>query len=152
MTQTFGFDATSARHAFPYLVAGQAQKEFFVNEALARIDALLHPVVEGELGAPPASPASGQCWIVASGAAGEWADHDSEIAAWDGTQWTYCAPVAGMLAFDIGAGERIAFDGAWQRAVRPPQPTGGPVVDTEARAALAALIDTLATLSIIPAD
>lgn len=35
-------DAT-ARFAFPLIAPGQAQKELFHNEALARVDALLQP-------------------------------------------------------------------------------------------------------------
>jgi hypothetical protein len=37
----------SARCGLPFLAPGQAQKEWFHNEALQRIDMLLCPVVEG---------------------------------------------------------------------------------------------------------
>ena len=152
MTQPIAFDAASARHAFPFLVAGQAQKEFFVNEALARIDALLHPVIEGEIAGPPASPEAGQCWLVAQAPSGDWAGREGQLAAWDAEQWTYCAPVAGMEVFDVSTGQRLLFKGSWQRASRPAEPNGGTVVDVEARAAISELLDLFATLAIIPTD
>ena len=152
MTQPVAFDAASARHAFPFLVAGQAQKEFFVNEALARIDTLLHPAIEGEIAAPPAGPEAGQCWLVADAASGEWAGREGQLAAWDAVQWTYCAPVPGMQVLDVSAGQRLVFNGIWRRAQRPAEPAGGTVVDVEARAAIAALLDLFATLGIIPAE
>ena len=64
MSLPVDFDTATARHGFPMLVAGQAQKEFFVNEALARIDALLHPAFETVASTPPALPAAGECWLV----------------------------------------------------------------------------------------
>lgn len=150
MTEPIAFDARSARHALPLLVAGQAQKEFFVNEAFARIDALLHPAIEGEATEPPGSPAPGECWLVAAPASGAWALREDELASWDGTQWTFCAPCEGMLLFDRSTGARIVFRGGWQRISRPAAPAGGAVVDAEARAAIAAVSDMLATLGLIP--
>ena len=37
----------SARLALPFLVPGQAQKEFFHNEALQLLDIIVQPAVEG---------------------------------------------------------------------------------------------------------
>ena len=100
MTEPVAFDTTTPRQALPMLVAGQAQKEFFVNEAFARIDALLHPVVEGVASTPPASPAPGESWVVADPASDEWAGHAHALASWDGGQWTFCAPTEGLQVFD----------------------------------------------------
>ncbi|WP_370190530.1 DUF2793 domain-containing protein [Qipengyuania sp.] len=150
MTEPIAFDAQSARHALPLLVAGQAQKEFFVNEAFARIDALLHPAIEGEAIEPPAAPQPGECWLVAAPATGSWAQHEEELASWDGTQWTFCAPHDGMMLFDGATGARIVFRSGWQRITRPAAPTGGAVVDSEARAAITLMRDMLATLGLFP--
>lgn len=152
MTQPVTFEALSPRHALPLLVAAQAQKEVFVNEAFARIDALLHPVVLGEQSAPPASPSPGDCWIVATPASGGWQGQESDLASWDGAQWTFCRPNEGMQVYDLIGRQRLAYDGIWQRAQRPVAPAGGTVIDTEARAAIAELIDMLATLAIFPPD
>lgn len=63
--------AQTDRLALPLLAAGQAQKEITHNEALGQLDMLVQLiVVSADLSAPPASPAEGQCWIVASGGSG----------------------------------------------------------------------------------
>ncbi len=152
MTEPVAFDTTTPRQALPMLVAGQAQKEFFVNEAFARIDALLHPVVEGVASTPPASPAPGESWVIADPASDEWAGHAHALASWDGAQWTFCAPTEGMQVFDRTLGARRAFLGSWQSPTRPAQPTGGTVIDTEARAAVTAIIGMLAKLGVIPPE
>jgi len=81
MPDPFNFDSTSSRFGLPLLYVGQAQKEAWINEAIARIDSLLHCSVEGERADPPASPANGEAWIVASGATGSWTGKDAMIAA-----------------------------------------------------------------------
>lgn len=150
MTEPVVFESQSPRHALPFLVAGQAQKEFFVNEAFARIDMLLHPAIEGEATEPPPSPEPGECWLIAGPAIGAWVGREASLAGWDGTQWTYCEPTEGMLLFDRSIGARIVFRDGWQRISRPSAPDGGALVDSEARVALAALVDLLATLGLIP--
>lgn len=132
--------------------AGQAQKEVFVNEAFARIDALLHPVIEGEASEPPLSPEPGECWVVASTASGAWTDREAELASWDGTQWTYCEPQEGMWLFDRSSNGRLVFRDGWQRLARPTGPDGGAVIDSEVRATLAALVDMLATAGLFPPE
>lgn len=152
MSELVVFDAMSPRHAFPLLVAGQVQKEFFVNEALARIDALLHPAIEGEVEDPPTEAMPGQCWLAASGATGEWLGREGALATWDGTQWTFCQPVEGMQVHDRSTGRRRVFNGSWNHAERPASPEGGTVADVEARATIQSIIDILATLDLIPSE
>lgn len=132
------------------MLAGQAQKEFFVNEAFARIDALLHPVIEGEADTPPVAPQPGECWVVGDPASGGWAGHEEALVSWDGEQWSFCLPVEGMLLYDRSTGARLTFRGGWQRLAQPSPPVGGTVIDEEARAAIASLVDMLATLAFFP--
>lgn len=106
----------SARFALPLLVPGQAEKEVYHNEALARIDAALHAsVVDGPTTAPPAAPSVGQCWIVGSGAGGDWTGRDASLAAWTGGGWRFvprfpaCSPgTRGAAAGSIGPAPRGA--------------------------------------------
>jgi hypothetical protein len=152
---------SSGRFALPYLQPGQAQKEIFHNEALTRIDALLHPVAEtAGLDAPPGSPAAGQCWIIGDTPSGAWVGHAGELVAWSEGGWRFAAPSPGMLVwvadqqlwarresggwvigdFPISSlsvdGDQVV--GARQAAIA--DPTGGATVDTEARTALASLL------------
>jgi hypothetical protein len=160
----------SARFGLPYILPGQAQKELYHNEALALIDAALHAAVEeGPLAAPPGAPTEGQSWIVGDGANGAWAGKEGRIATWTGAGWRFVAPVPGMLAWNIDAGYWLSWSGAaWnggalpaaalhiggQQVVGPrlsdvPSPSGGTIIDAEARDAIDALIATLKTHGLI---
>ena len=159
----------SPRFQLPFILPGQAQKELFHNEALLRIDAALHAAVETALVAPPPAPAAGQCWIVAQGAAGDWAGRDGQLAAWTGGGWRFVVPAAGTTVWTKALGVELRWSGSgWsggeiaatallvggvqvvgERLPGVPSPSGGTIIDAEARAAVAALIATLMSHGLI---
>lgn len=151
MPDPLTFASTTARHSLPNLFPGQAQKEFYVNEAHAILDTLIHPAIEEELAAPPSSPVEGGCWLVASGGTGEWAGHVGDIASWQSGHWLFASPSPGMRIHDVSSGGSLAFTGIWQRLVAPASPSGGTTVDSEARAAIDNLIATLRSAGVFPA-
>ena len=152
MSEPVTFTSATARHALPFLFAGQAQRELFVNQGLANIDLLLHPSVIGERSAPPQAPQRGDCWIVGSGASGAWAGKELAISCWDGDQWLFANPVQGMLAYDATRAAQIRFNGEWRRLARPTNPTGGTTIDTEARATIATVLHILDQFGVFSAD
>ncbi|MDP3906350.1 DUF2793 domain-containing protein [Novosphingobium sp.] len=146
------FDSRTQRHDLPYLFAGQAQKEGFVNEAFARIDALLHMTIEGTASSPPVAAAEGDCWLIGSESTGTWSGHAGEIAALAGGNWLFFTPRDGMRVLNRSTGQEQRFAGDWSAPDRPAAPTGGTTVDVEARAALVAVIDCLTASGILPAS
>ena len=161
---------TTARFALPFILPGQAQKELFHNEALARIDLALHPAVEGPAATePPTAPAEGECWVVANGASGDWAGHDAMLAMWSEGGWRFLAPAPGTMAWNKAASLPWLWDGAqWRegtllcaglvvngvQVVGPRQPgiaspSGGTIIDEEARAAINALTAALMSHGLI---
>ncbi|MEJ2459702.1 MAG: DUF2793 domain-containing protein, partial [Novosphingobium sp.] len=86
------FESTSPRFALPLLYSGQAQKEVFVNEAFSIADALLHCAIEEETATPPAAPADGRNWLIASGATGEWTGLDRMLACRQSGNWIFVSP------------------------------------------------------------
>lgn len=152
MSDPVAFDSTSARFALPFLFVGQAQKEDFVNEALAMIDGLLHAAIEEQRSSPPASPTDGLCWLIGSAATGDWAGHDGAIAMRQLGQWLFVAPRDGMQCLDKATGQMIRrIGGAWRTPAAPSAPSGGSVVDAEARSALAALVSALRQAGVLAA-
>ena len=125
-------------------IEGQAQKAFFVNEAHALTDALLHPAIEGEANDPPPVPADGDTWLVGNTPTGAWADHAGELASLQAGTWVFVTPRDGIKALDKSTGQEIRFVGGWQRPVAPAAPNGGAIVDAEARTAIAELVAALA--------
>ena len=77
MTDPIALDARTPRHSLPLLYPGQAQKEVFVNEALARLDAVAQPVVLASRAAPPTSHAAGDTYLVVGPASDEWSGSSS---------------------------------------------------------------------------
>ena len=146
-------DDVTKRHSLPNLYVGQAQKELTHNESLARIDALLHPVAEAKLAAPPVGltdTSDGQCWLIDSAATGAWAGLTGQLARWSGGSWRYIMPVAGMTIWLASEGKRIFYiAGAWVEPSAIDNPIGGTVIDVEARAAIVAILEHLRQISYI---
>ena len=164
--------SSTARFVLPLLTAGQAQKEIFVNEAVTLIDALVQPCVEsaGE-DTPPADPLPGQCWVVGAAPEAPWTGAAGKLAIWTANGWRYVEPREGMAVHVRSEGVIARYvDGVWQigtvaahefrvegqRVVGPRQPaigdpSGGAVVDAEARDTIAALLDTLRAHGLIAA-
>jgi len=155
---------TSARLALPFLQPGQAQKELYHNEALAMLDIAVHAAVQSaEVSQPPASPVTGQCWIVASPAGGAWTGRAGAIAGWTTGGWRFVQPREGMLIWSMAdnvwlqwiggvwiAGHAVA-SGLWIDGVQVvgtqqapiADPAGGGTVDVEARTAITEALEAL---------
>lgn len=148
MTQVASLTSSTSRHALPLLFSGQSQKEFTVNEALARLDLLVHPAIEEELAVPPSAPSAGDCYIVGASATGEWAGHDASLAGWDGTQWTFVEARDGMTVRRLSDGTLLQYSEGWQSYSAPLDPDGGSTIDVEARTAISELITLLKAFGI----
>ncbi len=132
--------------------------------SLAKIDIVLAAAVE-TVGSnvPPASPLAGQCFIVGTAPTGAWAGQGKAIAGYGPGGWRFVAAVAGMRSLDKASGQTATFDGtSWvvgtlkgaklelagsqvvgARGAAVANPSGGTIVDVEARGAIAALLDRL---------
>jgi Protein of unknown function (DUF2793) len=142
-------ETSSSRHQLPYLFVAQAQKEMTHNEALARIDALLHPAVEERLSVPPVPTMSdtGKCWLIDVGSTGEWQNRTDQIAIWVGGSWRFLTPVLGMRVRNLGVGTDIVWGGSqWFAAPTVADPQSGATIDVEARAAIVALLTHFRTI------
>jgi hypothetical protein len=56
-----------------------------------------------------------------------------------------------MCVFDRSTGQRTVYAGGWRREAAPSTPSGGTVIDQEARAAIAEHIRVLRRTCIFPA-
>ena len=101
--------------SLPYLEAAQAQKHVTVNEALRRLDALVHlSVLNATLTTPPTTPEEGDRYIVGTGASGAWNDEGGHVACWVDGAWMFLVPQVGWRAFNEAVGEFVRFTGgAW---------------------------------------
>lgn len=149
MSDPLTFDSATVRHALPLLFPGQGQKEFYVNEAHALIDALLHCAVEDVANAPPATPEDGACWLVGGAPAGAWTGQAGKLACRQLGNWLFLPPREGLTVLNSANGQVMRFvGGAWAAPTAPAAPVGGTVIDSELRAAFTALLGQLAMAGI----
>ena len=133
-------------------LTGQAQKEFFINQALCLLDASAARTVIASRTVPPvANPAEGACFRVLAPAGEAWSGQEDSIAMLIGGAWHYIAARDGMQVFDQEQGHLLTFRDGWVRALSPAEPSGGPVVDIEARVAIGALIQALRATGVLGA-
>jgi hypothetical protein len=161
---------TTDRLALALIAPGQAQKEMTHNEALARLDIMVQPVVQAVAPATvPVNPVLGQCWIVGVGASGAWMGHDGALAAWTAGGWRFVMPFEGMTAWSIADAMQVIRRGAnWiigevnaqqvrinnvpVLTVRQPAiatPVGGTMIDGESRSAISNILGVLRTHGLI---
>jgi hypothetical protein len=75
-------------------------------------------VIDRDLTAPPGSPTSGDTYIPAATATGDWAGHEDEIALWDGSDWVFYTPRTGWVAFIEDESKLSAFySSSWSAGV-----------------------------------
>jgi len=105
----------------PYILASQAQKHVTHNDALRLLDAMVQlSVLDRDLTAPPASPADGDRYIVASGAIGLWAGWDLNVAFWVDGIWMRLVPRPGWLAWIADEAAFVVWNGSvWDLVGEP---------------------------------
>lgn len=106
------------RLSLPLLAAGQAQKHVTHNDALVRLDALIHLVVDSRTQLePPVSPSELSAYIVPAGAAGVFAGHTDQVALFEDGGWTFLMPRTGWQAWVADEAEHNLWNGTeWRRA------------------------------------
>ena len=106
----------------PYILAAQAQKHVTHNEALRLLDAMVQlSVLDRDLTAPPASPADGDRYIVASAATGLWAGWDLNVTTWVDGVWMRLVPRPGWLAWIADEATFFVWNGSAWQSVGVPQ-------------------------------
>ncbi|NJC06927.1 hypothetical protein GGQ97_002720 [Sphingomonas kaistensis] len=162
--------AKSHRIGLPFLSAGQAQKELLHNEALILLDAVVQGCCEGgPLNSPPEIPEQGLSYLCGNDPIGEWAGRPRDVACWSDSGWRFITPFDGLQMVDRSNGCTWRFmAGQWSSGIvrgselhlngvrvvgdqytAIANVSGGTVVDTQARDALAQVLSALRSHGLI---
>jgi hypothetical protein len=111
---------TTPNLALAYIVSSQAQKEVTHNAALNDLDALAQlSVIDHTLATPPASPNTGDSYIIAASPTGAWTGFANCVAAYYGG-WNIKTPVTGWLAWTRNDNRVLYYNGsAWVLLTTP---------------------------------
>lgn len=152
MTDSIEFPDATARCRLPLLHVAQAQKELFVNEAFLRADAYVQAVSQGFAASPPENPQEGDCWIVTAPASDIFTGYADHLACWQQGQWNFLAPFEGLQVFCRSNRVDLRFEGEWKLPIPVTPPAGGLTIDSEARAAIGAIIACLQQSGALPTN
>ena len=98
--------------SLPFIMPGQAMKHVTHNEAIMRLDSLVHLAVKTRTqDSPPSEPNSGERYLIPMGATAAWAEQENHIAVYDGYAWTFLKPQTGWICWDISAQQLLVFSG-----------------------------------------
>lgn len=150
MSNPITFSSATPNTGLPLLIAGQAQKEFFVNQALSVLDALQPQAVNASQPLPPLDADEGDCFRVTAPAVQAWDGCEDHLAIRIGGGWHFVSPRSGMHVFDRTANQTLFFLSGWQIATTPIIPATGTVIDVEARTAIDQVIAALRDIGILP--
>lgn len=113
------------RLGLPLLAAGQAQKHVTHNDALMRLDALVHLVVASRTQTvPPVSPMETSAFIVPAGGSGVFAGHADDLAIFEDGAWSFLEPRAGWQAWVSDEAEHHVWTGTQWRRSQPESSLG----------------------------
>lgn len=106
--------------ALAYIASSQAQKEVTHNAALNDLDALTQlSVIDYTLATPPASPNTGDTYIIAASPTGAWTGFANSVAAYYGG-WNIKTPLAGWRAWSKNGNHVFYYTGsAWALLTTP---------------------------------
>ncbi len=113
------------RLTLPLLAAGQAQKHVTHNDALTRLDALIHLAVQSRSQTtPPSSPGALAAYIVPPGGTGVFAGRSDDLAIFEDGGWSFLEPRAGWQAWIEDEAEHHVWTGAQWRRSQPSSAIG----------------------------
>jgi Protein of unknown function (DUF2793) len=116
----------TANLLLPLVQAAQAQKHVTVNEALLRLDALSHLLIQSRsVAVPPPSPPGGAVYAVPTGATGAWSGRDGRLALWINGGWEFATALPGWRAWIVDEGAVAIFrSGSWAAGAVAVSPSG----------------------------
>lgn len=96
----------------PLILPSQAQKHVTHNEALQRLDALVHlTVLSRAISSAPDAPVAGGRYIIAENGQGSWQDHELEIASYENGAWQFYQPNNGWLVWVSDENQLVVWTG-----------------------------------------
>lgn len=111
---------TTANLNMPFILPSQAQKHVTHNEALLKLDSLVHLTIVSQQSAPPEAPAESSTYLVAAAPTGAWAGKEGRVACWQDGHWSFCVPKSGWRAWFSSLSRLKVFDAtAWREIPLP---------------------------------
>jgi hypothetical protein len=110
--------SATPRLSLPYIAAGQAQKHVTHNDALVRLDGLIHlAVASRSQGTPPSSPTELSAYLIPAGAGGVFAGKTDQLALFEDGGWSFLVPRKGWQCWIEDEAELHVWTGTeWRRA------------------------------------